>query len=171
MIYMQEQGTIKHTLMALSPAGTQADVDIARGLYEEGWWLEGLIAEDLTAVWHRQFFSHNYEVRLAPAAMVKTLSALTLTSHVGRSRHTRLWLTCTCSQATRRIYMPLCRRGGCYARTGSSRADHLRSTKADITHRGLTISASRARTSRVHSTHTRTRTARAVTTHTITPSA
>lgn len=63
MIYMQEQGTIKHTLMAQSPAGTQADVDMARGLYEEGWWLEGLIAEDLTAIYHRQFFSHNVRVR------------------------------------------------------------------------------------------------------------
>ena len=52
------QGTIKHTLMAQSPAGTQADVDIARGLYEEGWWLEALIAEDLDAIGHRQFFSH-----------------------------------------------------------------------------------------------------------------
>lgn len=62
MIYMQEQGTIKHTLMAMSPAGTQSDVDVARELYEEGWWLNALIAEDLTAIWHRQFFAHNYEV-------------------------------------------------------------------------------------------------------------
>ena len=62
MIYMQEQGTIKHTLMAMSAAGTQADVDAARTLYEEGWWLTALIAEDLTAIYHRQFFSHNYEV-------------------------------------------------------------------------------------------------------------
>jgi hypothetical protein len=62
MIYMQEQGTIKHTLMAQSAAGTQADVDVARTLYEEGWWLTALIAGDLTAIYHRQFFSHNYEV-------------------------------------------------------------------------------------------------------------
>ncbi len=55
-------GTIKHTLMAMSPAGTAADVDIARGLYEEDWWLRALIAGDLTAIWHRQFFAHNYEV-------------------------------------------------------------------------------------------------------------
>jgi hypothetical protein len=48
--------------MAMSPAGTQADVDVARTLYEEGWWLNALIAEDLTAIWHRQFFAHNYEV-------------------------------------------------------------------------------------------------------------
>ena len=31
---------IKHTLMALSEAGTQADVDIIRDHYQEDWWLQ-----------------------------------------------------------------------------------------------------------------------------------
>ncbi len=63
MIYIEYQGIIKHTLMALSPLGTQADVDIVTDLYQENWWLEALLAKDLYhAIWHRQFFSHNYEV-------------------------------------------------------------------------------------------------------------
>jgi hypothetical protein len=49
--------------MALSRAGTQADVDILEKLYIEQWWLEALLAGDeLHAIWHRTFFSHNYEV-------------------------------------------------------------------------------------------------------------
>ena len=63
MIYMQNQGTIKHSLMALSPVGTKADIATATELYQEDWWLTALINEDLFhGVWHRQFFAHNYEV-------------------------------------------------------------------------------------------------------------
>ena len=63
MIYIEYQGLIKHTLMALSSAGTQADVDIVREHYQEEWWLQALVAKDAYhAIWHRQFFSHNYEV-------------------------------------------------------------------------------------------------------------
>ena len=57
MIYIEYQGMIKHTLMALSPMGTQADVDIIEEQYQENWWLEALIAKDAYhAIWHRQFF-------------------------------------------------------------------------------------------------------------------
>ena len=35
MIYIQYQGIIKHTLMALSAAGTQADVDIVQARRSE----------------------------------------------------------------------------------------------------------------------------------------
>lgn len=60
-IYIQYQGMIKHTLMALSAAGSQADVDIIQDLYQEDWWLNALLANDVFhGVWHRQFFSHNY---------------------------------------------------------------------------------------------------------------
>lgn len=63
MIYIQYQGMIKHTLMALSSAGTQADVDIIQEHYQEDWWLQALLANDtFHGVWHRQFFSHNYAV-------------------------------------------------------------------------------------------------------------
>jgi hypothetical protein len=57
------KGMIKHTLMALSEAGTQADIDIIEQHYQEDWWLHALLNNDLFhGVWHRQFFSHNYEV-------------------------------------------------------------------------------------------------------------
>ena len=63
MIYIEYQGLIKHTLMALSDLGTEADVDIVRDLYTEDWWLTALLSEDLFhGIWHRQFFSHNYEI-------------------------------------------------------------------------------------------------------------
>lgn len=63
MIYIEYQGMIKHTLMALSGVGTQADIDIIEDLYQENWWLDALLARDpFHAIWHRQFFSHNYEV-------------------------------------------------------------------------------------------------------------
>lgn len=62
-IYIEYQGMIRSTLMALSPLGTQADVDIVQDLYTEQWWLEALLAKDLYhGIWHRQFFAHNYEV-------------------------------------------------------------------------------------------------------------
>ncbi len=55
------QGLPKHTLLALTPAGTQADVDISEDLYVEKWWLDALITRDaFNAIWHRTFFSHNY---------------------------------------------------------------------------------------------------------------
>lgn len=63
MIYIEYQGMIKHTLMALSDAGTQADVDLIEEHYQEDWWLQALLARDpFHGIWHRQFFSHNYEI-------------------------------------------------------------------------------------------------------------
>lgn len=63
MIYIEYQGMIKHSLMALSEVGTQADVDILQDLYVEQWWIDALLRQDeFNAIWHRQFFSHNYEV-------------------------------------------------------------------------------------------------------------
>lgn len=69
MIYIEYQGMIKHTLMALSEAGTQADLDIVAEHYQEDWWLQALLARDLYhAIWHRQFFSHNYGACARPRA-------------------------------------------------------------------------------------------------------
>jgi len=63
MIYIEYQGMIKHSLMALSEAGTQADIDILENLYLEKWWIDALLRNDtFNAIWHRTFFSHNYEV-------------------------------------------------------------------------------------------------------------
>ena len=57
MIYIEYQGMIKHSLMALTEAGTQADIDILEELYVEDWWLRALLAGDeYHAIWHRQFF-------------------------------------------------------------------------------------------------------------------
>lgn len=61
LIYLEYQGLIKSTRMALSRLGTQADVDVIRNLYEERWWLEELAAYNETAVWKRVPFAHNYE--------------------------------------------------------------------------------------------------------------
>lgn len=63
MIYIEYQGMIAHTLMAQTEKGTQADIDIVQRLYIEEWWIQALIDRDpFHAIWHRQFFSHNYEV-------------------------------------------------------------------------------------------------------------
>lgn len=63
MIYIQFQGMIKHTLMARSALGVQADLDIVRDLLQEEWWLRALLDGDLyRGLWHRTFFSHNYEI-------------------------------------------------------------------------------------------------------------
>jgi hypothetical protein len=61
-IYLIYQGLIHQTQMALSEAGTQADVDLVQRMYEEDWWLQQLAARDPGAVWHRQYWSHNYEL-------------------------------------------------------------------------------------------------------------
>ena len=63
MIYIQFQGMIKHSLTALDDDGAQADIDILESLYLEQWWLHALLNNDTYhAIWHRQFFSHKYEV-------------------------------------------------------------------------------------------------------------
>lgn len=58
---LADQGIIKHTRMALTSLGTQADVDTAVKFYEERWWLEELAARNLSAIWARHFDPHSYE--------------------------------------------------------------------------------------------------------------
>ena len=61
-VYLIVQGIIHNTRMALSPVGTQADVDLVTKLYGEPWWLAALAARDLTVVGEKQWFSHNYQL-------------------------------------------------------------------------------------------------------------
>lgn len=56
--YLIVQGLIHNTRMALSPVGTQADVDLLQKLYIEPWWLQGLIARDLTVISHKLYDAH-----------------------------------------------------------------------------------------------------------------
>ena len=56
--YLIVQGLIHNTRMALSPVGTQADVDLLQTLYIEPWWLQGLIARDLTVISHKLYDAH-----------------------------------------------------------------------------------------------------------------
>lgn len=50
------QGIIHSTRLALSPVGTQADVDLVRNLYEEPWWLQALADKDLLSFGKKLFF-------------------------------------------------------------------------------------------------------------------
>jgi hypothetical protein len=58
---LQYQGIIKHTRLATTSVGTQADVDMAVKFYEEKWWLEALAARQVSAIWMRHFDPHSYE--------------------------------------------------------------------------------------------------------------
>ena len=55
-IYLIVQGIIHNTRMALSPAGTQADIDLVKNLYGEPWWLQALAARDLTVIGEKQWY-------------------------------------------------------------------------------------------------------------------
>jgi len=61
-IYLQYQGMIKHTQMALTEMGTFEDINIVQNLYQEDWWLRELIAENESAIWLRHWYPHNYEL-------------------------------------------------------------------------------------------------------------
>eukprot|EP00658_Telonema_sp_P-2_P052710 TRINITY_DN4097_c0_g1_i2.p1 TRINITY_DN4097_c0_g1~~TRINITY_DN4097_c0_g1_i2.p1 ORF type:complete len:323 (-),score=64.03 TRINITY_DN4097_c0_g1_i2:122-1090(-) len=61
-VYLILQGIIHHTRVALSPVGIARDVQVAAELYTERWWLEQLAARNLSAIWERHFYPHNYEV-------------------------------------------------------------------------------------------------------------
>ena len=52
-IYLIVQGLIHSTRMALSEAGTQADVDLLESIYIEPWWLQALAARDVTVISHK----------------------------------------------------------------------------------------------------------------------
>lgn len=56
--YLIVQGLIHSTRMALSPVGTQADVDLLQSIYIEPWWLEALAARDVTVISHKLYDAH-----------------------------------------------------------------------------------------------------------------
>eukprot|EP01116_Phalansterium_solitarium_P006662 TRINITY_DN19003_c0_g1_i1.p1 TRINITY_DN19003_c0_g1~~TRINITY_DN19003_c0_g1_i1.p1 ORF type:complete len:776 (-),score=231.31 TRINITY_DN19003_c0_g1_i1:217-2544(-) len=62
LIYMITQGMIHNTRMAQTKLGRQADVDILQKLFKEDWWLRQFIEGNLSAVWQREYFPHNYEI-------------------------------------------------------------------------------------------------------------
>eukprot|EP00037_Helgoeca_nana_P025722 m.284949 g.284949 ORF g.284949 m.284949 type:complete len:770 (+) comp27028_c0_seq1:139-2448(+) len=61
-IYLIYQGLIHNTRLALSSVGQQQDVDVAADRYGETWWLEQLAQRNLSAVWLRSLYPHNYEI-------------------------------------------------------------------------------------------------------------
>lgn len=61
-IYLIVQGLIHSTRMALSPAGTHADVELLESLYIEPWWLAALAARDVTVISHKLYDAHNYQL-------------------------------------------------------------------------------------------------------------
>ena len=61
-IYLIVQGLIHSTRMALSPAGTRADVKLLEDIYIEPWWLEALAARDVTVISHKVLDAHNYQL-------------------------------------------------------------------------------------------------------------
>ena len=61
-IYLIVQGLIHSTRMALSPAGTQADIDLLESMYIEPWWVEALAARDARVIGHKMFDAHNYQL-------------------------------------------------------------------------------------------------------------
>lgn len=62
LLYWMNQAGIGHSRMAMSEAGTQADVDFLRGWFQEDWWLAALAARNKSAIWARKW----YPVRFLP---------------------------------------------------------------------------------------------------------
>lgn len=77
-IYLIYQGIIHNTRMALTSLGTKRDVELVKTLYQEDWWLPQLISRNVTAVWERYWFPHNYEI----AAFNAYLDMYVLTGNV-----------------------------------------------------------------------------------------
>jgi hypothetical protein len=62
MLYWMNQAGIGHSRMAMSAAGTRADVAFLVNLFQEDWWLDQLAARDPAAIWARQWYPDNYEI-------------------------------------------------------------------------------------------------------------
>ena len=74
-IYLIYQGLIHSTRMATSPLGTKRDTALIEELYQEAWWLEQLAARNLSAVWERHWYPHNYELTAIDAYAARRSSA------------------------------------------------------------------------------------------------
>lgn len=68
-IYLIYQGIIHNSRLALSAVGQQQDVDTVALRYAEDWWLEQLAARNLSAIWLRSKYPHNYEITAIEAYM------------------------------------------------------------------------------------------------------
>jgi hypothetical protein len=55
--------------LALSPVGQQQDIDTIALRYSEEWWLQQLAARNLSAIWLRSKYPHNYEITAVEAYM------------------------------------------------------------------------------------------------------
>jgi hypothetical protein len=62
LLYWMNQAGIGHSRIAVSRAGTQADVDFLQNLFREDWWLDMLAARNKTAIFDRKWYPDNYEV-------------------------------------------------------------------------------------------------------------
>jgi hypothetical protein len=62
LLYWMAQSGIGHSRMALSAAGTRADVAFLVNLFQEDWWLDQLAARDPAAIWARKWYPDNYEI-------------------------------------------------------------------------------------------------------------
>jgi hypothetical protein len=68
MLYWLNQAGIGHSRMAMSAAGTQADVDFLVNLFQEDWWLDQLAARNKSAIYARKWYPDNY-VRFFPLSV------------------------------------------------------------------------------------------------------
>ena len=66
-IYLIYQGIIHNSRLALSAVGQQQDVDTIANQYQEDWWLRELAARNLSAIWLRAYYPHNYEITVRMA--------------------------------------------------------------------------------------------------------
>ena len=55
--------------LALSPVGQQQDIDTIALRYSEEWWLQQLAVRNLSAIWLRSKYPHNYEITAIEAYM------------------------------------------------------------------------------------------------------
>ena len=62
LLYWLNQAGIGHSRMAMSRAGTQADVDFLMRLFKEDWWLDMLAARNKSAIYLRKWYPDNYIV-------------------------------------------------------------------------------------------------------------
>ena len=60
--------------MALSKVGIASDVTVASEHYAERWWLEQLAARNVSAIWLRSYYPHNYEITAIEAYVAAKLT-------------------------------------------------------------------------------------------------
>lgn len=93
--------------MALSPVGTQADLDVVTALYQEDWWLQCLAARNASCIWQKQWFPHNYQLTAVEAyadAYILTGDPTYLAAVMGAWEcESSSWDCSTCHRTVRRL--------------------------------------------------------------------